>query len=96
MLLKHVCAASVGFCLFLGTAAWSSAASESPSIASAQQVFFQPAFGPATAGCPAAAMGGNCDTDADCPSGQFCYNDPIAFVPYCAPRNGDTTLELAD
>lgn len=30
-----------------------------------------------------AAGGSNCDTDADCPSGSYCYHDPLAFVPYC-------------
>lgn len=30
----------------------------------------------------AAAAGGNCSDNSDCPGG-YCYHDPIALVPYC-------------
>jgi hypothetical protein len=59
---------------------------------------FQPAFlaaGPAVATCQLkGGGGGNCDTDADCPSGSYCDHDPIALGPYCVAGSSGTSLEF--
>lgn len=85
---------AVCFLLF-GTVAWLGAASEDTPQAGAQPELSQPASAADGAVC-AAAGSGNCHTDADCPSGQFCYYDPIAFVPYCTSQTGDMAALTTD
>lgn len=93
MSVKQVRIGAAVFFLLFGTVTWLGAATDDAPPAGAQQEPSQPASTAVGAVC-AAAGSGNCDSDADCPSGQFCYHDPIAFVPYCAPLNGDMAAEL--
>lgn len=89
---KPVRFSMVVLCLLFATASWLSATSDTAApqaeakFWSAQPAFLAPA---AVASCRLAG-GGNCSDDSDCGAGEFCYHDPIALVPYCAPRGGQT------
>lgn len=79
-------------CLLFATASFVGAGSEA-----AQQgaPLFQPAFLSEPASCQLkGAGGGNCSSDADCPSGSYCYHDPIALVPYCVAGSSGDSFEF--
>jgi hypothetical protein len=89
---KQVRVTFVVLCLLFATASFVGAGSEAVRQGSP---LFQPAFlaAPGTSCELRGAAGGNCDTDADCPSGSYCYHDPIALVPYCVAGSSGPSVE---
>lgn len=75
--------------LLLATASWLGASGSQPQPAAPGGAAL--ATAPLAANsCPAAAAaGGNCSDNSDCPGG-YCYHDPIALVPYCVYGQVDT------